>query len=135
MELLDVEQDDRFFQIEVAKKRTVASVLRDRYKRNLPEADRKAIENQVQSFLTVRHPFIGYFHLSALGFNIASGLCANTNISAPDCLHLATALEAGCDVLVTTDNHLLEEAKAYIEACHPEKIHELLTKLGFMTGQ
>lgn len=134
MELLDVEQDDRFFILEVTKRRTVAGVLRDRYKRKLPEGERKSIEKKVKSFLDVRYPFIQYFHLTAEGFNRASGLCANTNISAPDCLHLATALEAGCDILVTTDDHFLDEAKDYIEACQPEHIHEALVRLRFQAG-
>ena len=131
MELLDVEQDDRYFILEVTKRRTVASVLRDRYKRKLPQAEQKSIEQQVKSFLNVRYPFIQYFHLTSEGFNRASGLCANTNISAPDCLHLATALEAGCDVLVSTDEHFLEESKEYIEACRPEQVRDVLIHLGF----
>lgn len=134
MELLDVEQDDRFFILEVTKGQTVASVLRDRYKRKVPETERKSIERKVKDFLDVGYPFIQYFHLSAEGFNRASGLCANTNISAPDCLHLATALDAGCDVLVTTDDHFLDEAKDYIEACKPEHIHDTLVRLGFQVG-
>ena len=46
--------------------------------------------------------------------NRASGLCASTNISAADCLHLATALETGCDVLVSADEYFLKEARKYI---------------------
>jgi len=131
MELIDVEQDDRFFILEVTKGRTVASVLRDRYKRKLLETERKPIESKVRDFLDVRYPFIQYFHLTPEGFDRATGLCANTNISAPDCLHLATALEARCDVLITTDDHFLEESKEYIEACEPEHVHDLLIRLGF----
>lgn len=131
MELLDVEQDDRFFILEVTKGRTVASVLRERYKRNLDESERKGIENTVKDFLNIRYPFIQYFHLTADGFNRASGLCIKTNLSAPDCLHLTTALEASCDILVTTDDHFLEEAKVYIEACTPEQLHAGLNRLGF----
>lgn len=131
MEVLDVEQDDRFFVLEVTKGRTVASVLRDRYKRKLLETEQKSIEKKVRDFLDVGYPFIRYFHLTAEGFNRATGLCANTNISAPDCLHLATALEARCDVLVTTDAPFLEEAKEYIETCQPEHVHDVLIRLGF----
>lgn len=131
MEVLDVEQDDRFFILEVTKGRTVASVLRDRYKRKLSEAERKIILKKVQDFLELRYPLIKYFHLTGEGFDRASGLCANTNISAPDCLHLATALEAGCDVLVTTDEHFLKEAKDYISICTPEQINEVLVDLNF----
>lgn len=131
MEVLDIEQDDRFFILEVTKGQTVASVLRDRYKRKVPEAERKSIEKKVKDFLEVRYPFIQYFHLSAKGFDRASGLCADTNISAPDCLHLATALDAKCDILVTTDDHFLEEAREYIEACKPEHVRDALSRLGF----
>jgi len=131
MELLDVEQDDRFFVLEVTKGRPVASVLRERYKRKLPETERKATEKKVKDFLDVRYPFIQYFQLTEEGFNRAIGLCASTNISAPDCLHLATALEARCDVLVTTDDLFLEEAKGYVETCEPEHIHDVLGQLGF----
>jgi len=131
MELLDVEQDDRFFILEVTKGRPVSNVLRERYARNLPQGERNSIEKKVRDFLDVRYPFIQYFHLAAEGFNRASGLCANTNMSAPDCLHLATALDAGCDVLITNDEHFLKEAKDYIEACKPEHVHKVLTGLGF----
>jgi len=131
MELLDTEQDDKFFILEVGKGRTVASVLRERYRRKLSEDARRLIENRVKDFLEVRYPFIQYFHLTGEGFDIASGLCAKTNISAPDCLHLATALEARCDVLVSTDEHFLEEAKDYIEVCQPENVQHTLIRLGF----
>ncbi|TET42703.1 MAG: PIN domain-containing protein [Dehalococcoidia bacterium] len=131
MELLDTEQDDKFFIFEVGKGRTVASVLRERYRRKLPEDARRLIEKRVKDFLEVRYPFIQYFQLTGEGFNRAIGLCANTNISAPDCLHLATALEARCDILITTDEHFLEEAKDYIEVCQPENVQDTLNKLGF----
>ena len=81
--------------------------------------------------MELRYPLIKYFHLTGEGFDIASGLCAHTNISAPDCLHLATALEARCDVLITTDEHFLEEAKDYIRICRPEQIDNVLVSLGF----
>lgn len=52
----------------------------------------------------------------------AMSLAAETNISAPDCLHVATALQAGCDALVTSDGGLKKAAQGHITAVTPGEL-------------
>ena len=132
MELIDISQDQTWFIREVnERRRTVAAALRGRYRRRLPKSTLDTIKKDIERFLEHRYPFIQYFYLTPEGFNVASGLCADTNMAAPDCIHVATAMEAGCDVLVTSDEQVLHEAKDYIQVTRPEQARATLEWLGF----
>lgn len=131
MEILDVEQDDLFFQIKVSEGNTVGDVLRIRRQRDLSEERLDKISSRIHDKLRISYGYIDYWELDSQGFDHAVELARTTNISAPDCIHLATALELGCDVLVTTDEFFMKEAKRFLRTSLPETIEEELRNLGF----
>jgi len=132
MEILDVEQDDLFFQIKVSEGNTVADVLRIRRQRDLPKRLLDKISNRIEEKLRIAYKHIQYWELDSEAFDHAVELARQSNISATDCIHLATAIEAGCDVLVTTDEFFMKEAKKYIPTSLPETVEEELRKLSFV---
>lgn len=129
MEILDVEQDDMFFQIKVSEGNTVADVLRIRRQRDLSKEQLNSISKRIEDKLRVAYGYIDYWELDSKGFDRAVKLAQTTNISAPDCIHLATALELHCDVLVTTDEFFAKEGKQYLPTSLPEKVEEELRNL------
>lgn len=131
MEILDVEQDDLFFQLRVSEGDTVADVLRIRRQRNLTTAQLDRISKKLQDKLSISYDYIDQWHLDEKGFNHALELARTTNITATDCIHLATALELGCDVLVTADEFFLKEARKHITTSLPETVEQELRNLGF----
>lgn len=131
MEILDVEQDDMFFQIKVSEGYTVADVLRIRRQRDLSEQQLNRISQRIHDKLGIAYAYIDYWELDSRGFDHAVELARTTNITATDCLHLATALEARCDLLVTTDEFFAKEAKNYLPTSLPEDVEEELRNLGF----
>ena len=66
--------------------------------------------------------------------NRAEDISAATNIEATDVFHLATALEFGCDLLVTSDADFLKLAGSYIIAVTPESFQRGLAELGQSYG-
>lgn len=131
MEILDVEQDDMFFQIKVSEGHTVADVLRIRRQRDLSEERLDSISRRIHDRLRIAYGYIDYWELDSNGFDHAVELARITNITATDCLHLATALEAGCDLLVTTDEFFAKEAQEYLPTSLPEQVETELRNLGF----
>lgn len=59
-------------------------------------------------------------------FDRAEDISASTNIETTDLFHLATALEFGCDILVTADSEFAKLAKDYIITTLPEGIDKVL---------
>lgn len=131
MEILDVEQDDLFFQLRVSEGDTVADVLRIRRQRDLTTEQLDRISKKLRDKLSISYDYIAQWHLDQKGFDHALELVRTTNITAPDCIHLATALELGCDFLVTTDEFFLKEARKHIPTSLPSTVEQELRNLGF----
>lgn len=131
MEALDAEQDDRFFQIKVSEGHTVGEVLRIRRQRDLPRQLLNKISQKIEGKLRIAYSHIQYWELKVEGFDRAVELARGSNISAPDCIHLATALEVGCDILITSDDFFMKEAKQYLPTSLPEGAEDELRNLGF----
>lgn len=131
MEVLDIEQDDLFFQIKVSEGNTVADVLRIRRQRDLSKQLLDKISKRIEEKLRIAYSYIQYWELKVEGFDRAVELARGSNISAPDCIHLATALEVGCDILVTSDEFFMKEAKQYLPTSLPEGVEDELQNLGF----
>ncbi len=78
----------------------------------------QAVESRF-SFITFQQPLAGLW-------DVAERLCANTNIAPADAIHLATALGAQCNILVSRDSDFLSIAKPYILAEAPERFDKAL---------
>lgn len=61
--------------------------------------------------------YIDLFDLTDDGWYYATELALTTNLSAPDCIHLAIASITYANFLVTTDSHLIKSAEALEISC------------------
>lgn len=132
MEMLDIEQEDAFFRVKVAQGMTARWAMRNRTKRDLPKNELADIYKRIRDKLAALYDFIDYWELTPAGLDEAVKFAKESNISAPDCIHLATATEAGCDLLVTTDEFFREEAKQYLPTSLPKRVEKELRSLDFM---
>ena len=63
------------------------------------------------------------------GWNTASALAATTHISATDSIHVATALQERCHVLVASDTQLRNAASSHIRTGDPASLNAILRRL------
>lgn len=131
MELSEIRQDNKFIYNQLGLGTHIKRAFRSLDQKNLSLEDLKNTQDRIDTLFSENYPFVEFFWLEKAGWDRALDLKATTNISAPDCLHVATAIEAGCDVLVTLDNFLKKEAKVFIESCLPEQVNRTLQNLGF----
>jgi predicted nucleic acid-binding protein len=93
-----------------------------------PELD--TIWKQLHEYTTEKYPFIKFkYPITEAMWNKAEDYCSGTNISSPDALHLASALEIECNILVSTDGDFMAIAKDYINTVQPSDIDKAISKL------
>ncbi len=125
LEMLEAEKADRwaeklqaegmsFFQIQkrLGERRTGSSRL-DRYDLEETYTDLRTRLQPVYEIVTFPSP-------TPWLLDGAEDISASTNIEATDIFHLASALEFGCDILVTADSDFAKLAKDYIITAVPE---------------
>jgi predicted nucleic acid-binding protein len=124
MEALDVEQEHAWFLAKLRAGEHTEKLLRGRYKRDLTKRQLRLASKRFFTTLVERavQDNVRWIALGKQETEQAMTLAAETNISAPDCLHVATALQAGCDVLVTSDDGLRDAARPHIFAVKPEEL-------------
>ena len=130
MEAFNVEQDTMFFNLKVAEGDDLDSILRRRYDRDLEQKQLSKIEQKVYEGIKTTYDFIDWIYLEEEGWNKAIDLCAQTNISTSDCIHLATALITGCLLLITSDEPFKKKANNHIPSVTPEEMHQILEAIG-----
>jgi len=131
MEVLDIMQDNRFIYDKVSQGYPLKKIMRMRYDKDLSEETLDNIFDQFENKFLIPYKSMNLFDLTDHGWEIAVGICSASNISAPDSIHLATALEAGCDLLVTSDESFRKNASIFTPACLPEKFKKTLKELEF----
>ena len=127
MEALDVEQEHTWLRAQLRRgehiERLIFRPRRVREIRRERELSRGALTRISNRFhkelVTEIEQFIRWVQLDELGWEEATTLAANTNISAPDCIHVATAIGNNCHVLVTSDEALQELAAGSIQIADP----------------
>lgn len=124
MEALDVEQEHRWFLTRLRAGEHTERLLRRRRQRDLTKQQLRRVSTAFHTALLEQdvQDKVSWLALGAEETEQALTLAETTNISAPDCLHLATALQAGCDILVTSDEGLKNAARPYIAAVTPEEL-------------
>ena len=127
LELLEAKKSDKwaenllrrglsFFQVQrrLGERRTGRSSL-----------SRQSLNEVYQDLQTALQPISELFTIpsptSSL-MNRAEDISASTNIEATDVFHLSTAIEYGCDILVSGDNDFVKMAQGYIIAVLPERL-------------
>lgn len=133
MEMIDIVQETLWATRRLTEDRMQLNrVIRERYRRNLPEDALSQIRQSINHFNDQSYSQITYFDFVAPGvLERAMGLCFNSNISAPDCVHVQMAIEIGVDLLVTTDEHLRVEADAWVASSSPDQAITRLRAMNF----
>jgi len=128
MEALDVEQENAWFLARVRAGEHIERLLRRRRERDLGKNQLLRVFKRFSVALEKRgvRESVQWISLGKEETEQAMTLAAETNISAPDCLHVATALQAGCDILVTSDEGLRDAARPHITAVTPEELLKAL---------
>lgn len=106
-------------------------IMRMRNERDLSKSDLEKIFSEAEKKFFEIHKSVNYYNLDQDGWSDAFGTCIYTNISAPDSIHLATAMRAGCHLLVTSDKYFRKNADKYLPSCLPEKFEDRLKEIGF----
>jgi predicted nucleic acid-binding protein len=131
MELFDINQDNAY----VLKQLQLGVHIKKAYKsldqKDLTVDELKAVQKSILSFPFRKHENFRVYDFEKSTWDAALDIKSQSNVSAPDTIHLATAIDAGCDVLVTLDSFFLKEASAYIKTCQPEQVENLLQEMGF----
>lgn len=124
MEALDVEQENAWFLARVRAGKSLENLLRRRRDRDLGKNQLLRVFTRFSVALEAREARenVQWIALGVEETERAMDLAVETNIGAPDCLHVATALVAGCDGLVTSDEALKKAAQEYITAVTPEEL-------------
>ena len=131
MELSEIRQDNKFIYSQVGLGVHIKKAFRSLDQKNLPPDELANTQEAIDTVFSESYPFVGFFWLEKIGWDRALELKASTNISVADCIHLATAIEAGCDLLVTLDTFFRKEAESFIKSCLPEQVNKTLQELGF----
>ncbi len=81
------------------------------------------ISNEFQrKLVTEVEAFIRWVDLDRVTWEEAMTLAARTNISAPDCLHVAAAVSCKCHILVTSDQALQKLAGEILALADPQAV-------------
>jgi len=132
LELIDKEQEYTFIWRMIKDGYSFDEILRGRKNKNLKEFDLiEAVEKIDRVFVKQYKKCVDFYYLEDDGWDKAIELMQTINLTSEDAIHLASALMAGCDLLVSNDQHFLENAKKVIPACSPENAEQLLKKMGF----
>lgn len=134
--MLDAKQDERFMRNLLEQGRPLAEIVRRRRERrsgklSLRSSELDLIFRELNDALKSKLSFVIFHRPLAELWDETEKLCADTNIDPSDSIHVATALAAECDVLVSRDSDLVKIAKPYLPAASPERTGRLLQELGF----
>ncbi|MCL4400233.1 hypothetical protein M1506_03065 [Patescibacteria group bacterium] len=132
MEMADYKQDYEFIAKEVNKKRDPEDILRSRGNKNLKKSDFQEIEEWFEEFQKHFRDLTLYdFIQDTNGWALAREISFNSNLAAPDVLHLTSAMLGSiagyCDIFVTKDGLLRKEAEDIVAR------YKLGSKLKVMT--
>lgn len=124
MEALDAEQEIEWFLSRARQGRSIGSLLRDR--RDRRDLNRRELNKATKFFYSQFVPevqkYIQWINLGSDAWEDAMRLAAQTNSTAPDCMHVAAAISRGCDVLVTSDEPLRRTVAGEIEVAAPKEV-------------
>jgi len=140
LELVDIEQESIFVHSQYfIRKLTLDEVYSSRRTRNLGNKGFEQAFKYVDRFRR-DHSFIQPVGLSDQAWSLAIVVASNSNLLASDVIHLVSAWQNDCDVVVTDDSFFIEEATKYLKnegiwdklrVCKPENCYSVLRELGF----
>lgn len=127
LEMYDAEQLDKFIEKLHLKGYSWSQIMRrtsERRSKKLGLTDRQleSVSSELRDSISLIEDCIEFVYPHQTLWDDAERYCFYTNIGAQDAIHLATALEAGCNILVTRDKDFLRIADDYIIATLPDNI-------------
>lgn len=131
MELSEIRKEHKFIYNHLGIGTPIRTAFRLLDQKDLSPDDLKAAQERIDDLFSGRLGFVRFYWLEKSGWDRAMDLCAATNITPADCIHLATAIEAGCDLLVTLDSFLKGQAQLHIPCCEPQEVNKSLAGLQF----
>lgn len=130
MEALDTEQTKEWLRQGIGAGRDPKSLIHDMRERILPPETLAMVRKDFHTGLAQVEDFIRWRRLDRRGWEEAITLAMTTNIWAPDCIHVATALREGCQVLITSDGFLARVVREKtIASDKPEQVLPALRSL------
>lgn len=116
MELADYQQSYAYISKEISRKRNPETILRSLSKKDLKDSDFQEIEEWFAEFSQRFKKLTLYDFISdSNGWALAKEISFNSNLSAPDVIHLTSAMLGSknglCEVLITNDGILQKEAE------------------------
>jgi len=115
MELYDIEKDDYFFYKKQRLGWDINAILRERRYKDLSDSDLNEVHERISGFFD-EYDFIKFHQLDGEeGWEIAEMMNSTTNLSAADSIHLAVAWGTACDLLITSDQGLIDEATKFLK--------------------
>ena len=139
-ELVDIEQERLFVnKLYFLEKKTLDETISSRRSRNLDKGELEECFNYIKQFQE-NYSFIQTVGLAGQGWNLALNIACRSNLRAADVIHLASAWQEDCNLLVTDDDFFIKEAKRYIKQegiwsdfriCKPEDCDSELFEMGF----
>lgn len=112
LELLDNLQSLTHMEnLALKERKTLDEIVRKRHQRNLTEEELGKSIKEVDNFFKNFSRDIEVFHLEGGGWNRAIEIARKINVTAKDVIHIATALEAGCDFFITRDGDLIKNIR------------------------
>ena len=140
MELVDIEQERMFVNKQFfIEKQELDRIISGRRNRNLEQSDFDKCFRYMDQF---RHnySFVELVGLDDDGWSLATVIASLSNLHASDVIHVVSAWEADCDVVVTNDSFFITEAEKYLRSegiwdylkvCKPEDCYSVLSEMGF----
>ena len=131
MEALDTEQTKEWLRQGIAEGRDPKNLVLGMRERRLPADSLTTVREEFLKGLAGVEDFVRWRPLDRRGWEEAMTLAMTTNIWAPDCIHVATALREGCHALVTSDGFLAKAVReTTIASDEPARVLGELRRLG-----
>jgi len=132
LELIDKEQEYTLIWRMIKDGYSFDEILRERKNRNLKEHDLiEAVDKIDRIFVKQYRNYIDFYYLADEGWDKAIELVQVVNLTSEDAIHVASALMAGCDLLVSNDQNLVDNAKKVIPACETKDVLQILREMEF----
>lgn len=115
MEALGIKQEHKFFMKKVSEGIPMKWIISKRRERDLENNDLREIYNILKRKLKPYDMENFYYIEDKNWWKLALDITRDSNVNSSDAIHLAQAVFMGCDILVTTDSHFIQEGIKYIK--------------------
>jgi len=132
MEIADYKKDSLFFiDKAIEKKWEIRKIIRETYNKDLGRGDFEKTLNWFVDFLGKYNLELFDFLVTTENWFLAQNIAFNSNLSAPDAVHLASAIigafNGQCQVFITNDKFFTTEANKVIESRKLKRKLEIMT--------